>query len=208
MRYVFPKRGILFLLVAGFALSVSGPLSVDAHPHVYIANRFVVMFDDQGLAGIRVNWVFDKYFSNMIISDYDADGNASLEPSEVAQIERVAFRNLSNFGFFMNIKIDGKPFAVKFVQNFNARIKANGALVYAFTVPCHVSAVPGDKEIRAAPYDPSYYTQILFAETDKVRIEGGQAVHCRYRVEKNPVEAYYNGLIHPYEMVLTFRKKQ
>lgn len=39
------------------------PLHLSAHPHAYIANRFTVLFDDQGVAGIRVNWVFDKFLA-------------------------------------------------------------------------------------------------------------------------------------------------
>jgi ABC-type uncharacterized transport system substrate-binding protein len=50
------------------------PCSASAHPHVYVDARVDVVFDDKGLAGFKVTWVFDEMFSNMIAYDFDTNG--------------------------------------------------------------------------------------------------------------------------------------
>jgi ABC-type uncharacterized transport system substrate-binding protein len=64
---------------------------------------------------------------------------------------------------FTFVKIDGRPFAVKFVKDFNAILKDN-RLVYEFFIPCHVTAVDTPKKLTIATYDPFYYTAIYFTE--------------------------------------------
>lgn len=207
MVLIHPMKEKSRLIIAvGIFVWMLLPLHSGAHPHVYIANRFTVLFDDQGMAGIRVNWVFDKFFSTMIREDYDGNHNGALEPAEVSAIKKGAFSNLANHGYFVHIKIDGQPFEVKFVTDFSARMR-EGALIYEFTVPCHVRAAARPKQIRVAPYDPTYYTLILFAETEAVQIKGGAKFKVDHEIEKNPGEAYYNGMIQPYEMILEFHLK-
>lgn len=200
------KEKICLIIAAGIFILIVSPLHLSAHPHTYIANRFTVLFDDRGMAGIRVNWVFDKFFSTMILEDYDGNHNGALEPAEVQSIKKGAFSFLVNHGYFVHIKIDGKPFEVKFVTDFTARIR-RGALIYEFTVPCHVSAAGKPRQIRVAPYDPTFYTLILFAETGAVQIKGGAKFKVDHKIEKNPEEAYYNGMVQPYEMILEFQLK-
>jgi ABC-type uncharacterized transport system substrate-binding protein len=200
------KERVCLIIAAGIFGCMLLPHHLSAHPHTFIANRFMVLFDDQGLSGIRVNWVFDKFFSTMILEDYDGNHNGALEPVEVQTIKKEAFSYLANHGYFVHIKIDGQPFKVKFVTDFTATIR-EGALIYEFTVPCHVRATAQPKQIRVAPYDPTFYTMILFAETGAVQINGGAKFKVGHKIEKNPGEAYYNGMVQPYEMILEFQLK-
>lgn len=197
------RNAILRYLLWVLFVIIAVPHVLWAHPHAYVANRFTVLFDDQGMAAIRVNWVFDKFFSSMLLEEFNSNGNDTLEDDEITAIKKGAFDNLAQFNFFLHIKIDGKPFTVKWVRDFTARLR-DGALIYEFSVPCHVPAGSRIKEIRVAPYDPSFYTCILFAETQAVRIEKGPQFFVDYKIEKNPKEAYYFGMVEPYEMVLQF----
>ncbi len=176
----------------------------DAHPHVFVANRFRIVFDDDGLAGIHVKWIFDKYFSQMLADEFDTDRDGALKPSEVAVIKKDAFSNLANFDYFTFIKISGKPFKVQFVRDFNSTLK-DGVLTYEFLIPCHVKASKTVKELRVSLYDPSYYTLVLFAETDPVTIVNYNGFYVDHKISKNTQESYYDGQVNPYEMVLKFR---
>jgi ABC-type uncharacterized transport system substrate-binding protein len=200
------KVNRFYLCAISVLLIAVSPLDLSAHPHTYVANRFTILFDDQGLTGIRVNWVFDKFFSAMILEDYDGNHDNVLEPSEVETIKKEAFSFLVNQGYFMHIKIDGEPFEVKYVKDFTARTR-DGALIYEFTVPCHVRAAGQPRQIRAAPYDATFYTLVLFAETEAVQIKGGSKFEVNYKIEKNPREAYYHGMVQPDEMILEFYLK-
>jgi ABC-type uncharacterized transport system substrate-binding protein len=97
-------------------------------------------------------------------------------------------------------------FKVKFVKDFNALLDKD-KLVYEFFVPCHVRAIGSYKIIRAAAYDPSYYSTIFFAKHDTVRIENGARFDTAVRVDQNKKETYYYDSVHPWEMTLIFRLK-
>ena len=200
-----PRHACMFLLVCLllelFLLPV--PYS-DAHPHVFVANRFQVVFDDSGLAGIRVKWVFDRYFSQMIADEFDLDKDGALDAGEIASIEEHAFSNLESSAYFTFIQIDAKPFVIQWVRDFKASLN-KGVLNYEFLIPCHVKATEAFKEIRVSPYDPSYYTLVLFAQTDAVTLIQSDGFETDFRVAKNMQESYYDGQVNPYEMALRFR---
>ena len=81
-----------------------------SHPHAFIDNRLTMAFDNDGFAGIRVEWVFDEFFSSMIACDYDTNKNNILENSEITAIGKGAFDNLVNFDYFTVIRIGGEAF--------------------------------------------------------------------------------------------------
>ncbi len=176
-----------------------------SHPHVFLHSSVKVIFDQKGLAGVRFKWVFDEMFSSMIIFDFDKNGNGNFEPEEITELKKGAFANLREFGYFTHIKIDGKPFKVKFVTDFSAAIN-RGKLVYQFLVPCHVQALESFKEVNLSIYDVTFYSSVFLAENPVV-FENRQLYEVQYRIEKNRNNAYYYGQIYPEEIVLRFRRK-
>jgi len=178
-----------------------------SHPHVFIINRITIVFDEQGLAGIRVGWRFDEFFSSMIVSDYDENKNGVFEKSEIIKIENAAFRNLSEFNYFTFIKINGQPFKVKYVREFNASLD-KGFLIYEFFIPCHVKTAPYFKKFTISQYDPTYYTAIFYAENNPVGQEAGSKFETIYHdIAENKNESYYFGMIYPVELTMEFRSK-
>jgi ABC-type uncharacterized transport system substrate-binding protein len=193
-------------LVAAFLLLGLARTSF-SHPHVFVANSLSMVFDDQGLAGVRLKWVFDDFFSSMIAGDYDLNQNSKLDKSEIALIKKEAFANLANFKYFTFIKIDGKLFDVKYVRDFQATL-IEGKLAYEFFIPCHVKAASGFKEFTVSQYDTTYYTYVGFAKDRPVSIEGGAGFEVSHRIAENPKETYYFGMLHPVEVILRFRLKK
>jgi len=199
------KLSLLFIL-AVVGLMVFSPAAYP-HPHVFVVNKMILIFDDRGFSGIRVNWSFDEFFSSMIAGDYDKNRNKKLEIPEVALIKKEAFGYLANFDYFTFIKIDGKPFKVKWVTDFQAEL-SDGKLAYEFFVPCHVKASTIFKEITIAQYDPTYYSSLLFGKNHPVKIEAGEKFETIFKIAENLKESYYYGMVHPVEAILQFRLKQ
>lgn len=200
LRWSIPLAFVSFLVFLSPSLSF-------CHPHVFITNRLTIVFDEKGLAGIRVEWVFDEFFSSMIAGDYDHNRNDKLEDSEISVIKKEAFSYLVNFDYFTFIKINGKPFKVKYVRDFSASL-SKGRLIYEFFVPCHVRAVSAYKKFTISQYDPSYYTAVFFASEQPVIQEGGADFETIYHdIAENKNESYYYGMIHPVELNLEFRVK-
>ncbi len=193
------------LVFAAFLLLVFSQTSF-SHPHAFIDNRLTIVFDDKGFAGIRVEWVFDEFFSSMIAGDYDRNQNDKLENSEIAAIKKEAFDNLAKFNYFTVIRIGGKPFKVKYVRDFSATMKEN-KLIYEFFIPCHIRAVSSFKEIVISQYDPTYYTDMSLDEGQPVIMEGNSGFETSCRIAENPKISYYFGLVHPVETIVRFRLK-
>jgi ABC-type uncharacterized transport system substrate-binding protein len=196
-------------IVIGFAaclllMPATVPIA-SGHPHVFIENTLTLIFDKQGLEGVHVTWVFDEFFSNMIACDYDANRNGRLEASEAKNIKEKAFSNLKNFDYFTFIRIDERPFKVKYIREFSAELK-KGNLIYRFLIPCHVKAGSGYRQFIISQYDPTYYTSVFFAEDNPVSLKGASGFDAGYHIEKNLKKTFYYGQLHPLEVVLNFRK--
>ncbi|GAU09724.1 hypothetical protein DPF_2455 [Desulfoplanes formicivorans] len=181
------------------------PCPVSAHPHVYVDARVDVIFDDAGLSGFRVTWVFDEMFSNMIAFDFDTNGNGRFDAGEVEGVRKGAFSNLREFGYFTRIRIGGKPFAVQFVKDFSATLH-DGVMTYAFFIPCHVRAAATVKKIRLSMYDDTYYTDIALA-SDPVKMVGAERFGADWEVKENPADAFYYGQIFPEDIIITFKER-
>jgi ABC-type uncharacterized transport system substrate-binding protein len=178
---------------------------VSGHAHVWIDHRVIVYFDEEGMAGFKQEWVFDEMFSHMIIHDFDRNQNGEFDPAEVDAVYKGAFSNLKKFEFFTHVKINGKPFKVQFVKEFDAKI-VKDRVVYHFFVPCHIKAASAYKEIRIGGYDESFYTSITLLK-DQVSFRNGAEYEYHHQVELNKAEPYYYGQVYPEEIVLQFRKK-
>ena len=177
-----------------------------AHPHVFIVQRLDVVFDDKGLAGIRVRWIFDDMFASMIAEDHDINRNGKLEANEIQAVKEKAFSFIAEQNYFIFIKIDQKPFQVKFIKNFNAILK-NQKLVYEFLIPCHVTATRNFKKIQVASYDPTYYTAIYFAQNNPVSLTTADRFEVKTAIREDPDTKIYFDMVHPWTLFAEFRKK-
>lgn len=204
MKKVIFKIILYHLFLVADLLAVTS--SVLAHPHVFIVNRVDAVFDDQGLGGIRIKWIFDEFFSAMIMEEYDQNHNGALEDREVTLIKKEAFDYLAEHDYFVFIHIDNAPFKVQFVRDFWASV-SNGRLCYGFLIPCHVKAIHTPKTMRISVYDPTYYSAIFFAEKQPVALENGSRYRITTRIAQNMKDTYYFGLAHPWELTLSFRLK-
>jgi ABC-type uncharacterized transport system substrate-binding protein len=193
------------LALAAFLLFVSADVPY-SHPHVFIHNTLEIVFDQQGLAGVRVKWVFDEFFTSMIADEFDKNHNNKLEKPEIVALRKGAFANLVKFNYFSFIKINGKAFPVEYVRDFSASL-AGGNLMYSFVIPCHVKGTTAFKEFVISQYDPTYYTRVAFAEDRPVSLEGASAFEVDYRISKNMKEAFYYDQVHPVEVILRFKRR-
>lgn len=178
-----------------------------SHPHTFMTQQITSIFDDKGLEGFRVSWEFDDMFAAMIATDYDANQNGLLEADEVAQVKAEAFSYISEFNYFVFIRIDEKPFDVKFIKDFNAILSA-GKLTYTFFIPCHVTAISNYKQAILTTYDPSYYSAILFKQKEPAMLENTDRFDVKTLVKEDKATSIYYDMVNPWALFLDFRKKQ
>lgn len=178
-----------------------------SHPHVFMNQQITSVFDDMGLAGFKIRWEFGDMFSTMITDDYDKNKNGFLEEEEAAVVKEEAFSYISEYNYFIFIKIDGKPFEVKFIKDFSAIIN-NGELIYSFFVPCHVTAISKFKQIIVVTYDPTYYSAILFKKKDPAVLENNELFEVKATVKEDMSTSIYFDMVNPWALFLDFRLKQ
>lgn len=75
----------MFRPAAALALSLAcSPAS--AHPHVFVDVDFELIFENDGrLAAIRTHWLYDAFYSEVVVEDgsRDKDGDGALSPDEL-----------------------------------------------------------------------------------------------------------------------------
>lgn len=69
-----------------FLLSLLPGTAAVAHPHIFVGVELVVTLSEDAPPAIRVDWVYDDYFSLLITSDLgiDLDGDMVLSAEETA----------------------------------------------------------------------------------------------------------------------------
>ena len=197
-------------LIAGFSILTAILLVCHgigfAHPHVFIAQQTRILFDEKGMAGIKVRWTFDEMFSVMILEDFDPDKNKILDEKEVQTIKEKAFSYIAPHNYYVHISIEGKPFRVRFIKDFKAFVKNNN-LIYEFLIPCHVTAVDTPKKITISPYDPEYYSAIYFPEGRHLTIENAERFEVAAKTDIDRSTLFYYETVNPYALFLTFKIK-
>ncbi len=182
------------------------PPAVFAHPHVFIEQKLKLIFNEEGMEGIHVNWRFDDMFSTMIANDHDANKNNQLEPSEVTQIKEKAFAYIAEYHYFFSVKINGTPFIVNDVTDFSAELD-NGKLIYDFFIPCHVTAAKEIKKMVIASYDPNYYSAIYFADDSPYEFINHEGVEINAVIREDMDTLIYFDMVNPWTLFLDFRRK-
>ena len=191
-------------LIIFYSLFIPGYLF--AHPHVFIDDTVIIVFDQDGMVGIKAKWVFDEMFSSMIIHDYDKNKDGIFDLAEIEETKKGAFSNLKKFNYFTHIKIDKKDFIVNYVENFSVCLD-NNRVIYTFFIPCSILATPLYKEVKISMYDDTYYVDIARIDKNSIQFENISLIDYSYKIMENTKNPYYFGQIFPQEIVLKFRKR-
>ncbi len=174
------KKITLFLLFAVLLISINSKIS--AHPHVFIEYWTDVIFKNGKLAGIRVNWFFDEFFSAMVIRQNDKNKNKKFEPAEIKIVKKRAFDNLKNFGYFTYLRVNRRIERPKWVDIFSARIKQN-RLIYSFFVPINAKIKSTQQKLRIKYNDPTIY--VAFSpHKNPVRIKNAAKIKTQIKNNK------------------------
>ena len=176
-----------------------------AHPHVFIDTKITVRFDDKGITGFQITWLFDEMFSSMIIGDFDENRDGTFSKREIENIREGAFSNLKNFHYFTYISVNEKGCSFSSVTEFTAAIHGE-RLIYRFFIPCIISLGGEEKMVKVAAYDETFYCDIAFAETDPVSLQNSNGYTVRYEIVQNKNNPIYGGQVFPFETRFYIRK--
>jgi len=175
------------------ALALLAPAAVaEAHPHIWIRATATLQFEDGKIVGIRHEWVFDDFFSNALITDFDKNKDKQFDAAEVKELEANAFVALKEFGYFTHVRVGGKPVTIETVRDFAPAIKG-GAVVYRFTAVLPQPVDPRATPFDAGIYDHSYYVDVEVNPQLGVKLAGGGSEACKFAVVEDKEAPLYFG---------------
>lgn len=161
------KRRCLLILLLSFAFASS----VWAHPHAFVECTFSFVMDQTGLVGFKQRWALDEMTTVAVLDVVDMDRNGALSAAEKIAVRDLSVDSLLEFHYFTVARINGKDFPIREITDFSAELK-NGKLIYEFIVPCRVASARGEaQEVKAAVYDDSFYTFVVYIEDGAAGID-------------------------------------
>jgi ABC-type uncharacterized transport system substrate-binding protein len=187
-------------------LLLGSALPALAHPHVFIANRTTVTFNQGVLQGISFQWTFDPMFSAMILGDYDPAHTGRFDAAGAAALKAGAFDNLVNYHYFIAIWVGEKPVKKFPIQKFTPSVADKGRLVYSFFVPVKLPVTSADQTVLLTVYDDTYYVAFDILHVEDVTVQSGPDVTCDLSVQKTKVKPEWPGQYMPDQLVIRFKE--
>ena len=159
MRMVMRKLA----LAAAAMLGLVGV--AEAHPHIFIDAKAVLVFNDAGeLTAIRNSWTFDEAFSVWQIQGLDTNGDGITSSEEMQELADENLKGLAQYGFYTSAGNNAAslPFAsmddAKFVFENNRSTLTFGIEPQA---PYRIK-----DRLEIAIADPEYYVAITLNDGD------------------------------------------
>ncbi len=162
------------------AAPLAMPAPTAAHPHIWVDAGLEVYFDDQGrLAALRITWVYDEFFSMLMLSDLELDSGFSgeLTPEDHEALQGFDMNWIEGYHGDVFVTLDGEAL------DLTGPLEWTSELIDDQLVSTHLRALEervtlDGAELRIEVYDPTYYTSYRIVGTPTVQ---GRA-DCRVRI--------------------------
>lgn len=189
-------KGLASFLLALALLATGLPRTADAHPHVWIDTHATLRFDAGKLVALDVVWVFDDFFSSMMIEDFAAKGDKDFTPEGHGELESQVMLPMEEFGFFTHVTADGTTLKIEKIANFKASIE-DGRVIFAFRALLPRAVDPRVTALSVGLYDESYYVELLLDEWDPFRLAGDAVPACAIDMTEDMSRPLYYGAFFP-----------
>lgn len=161
--------------VAGLlVVALASVVPAQAHPHIFIDAKVVVVFDDAGrIATLRHSWTFDTAFSVWMVQGLDTNGDGIVSPEEMQDLADENMVGLAEYGFytFAGDGMDLTPSGDQRMRYEDNRVTLD------YSVEALTPTAPGSR-FELGIYDAEYYVAISFADVSAVTLENAPA-SCR-----------------------------
>ncbi len=179
------RIGVSALIVGLILLLPAGGRAV-AHPHVWIDMRTAALLDDrERVAALRIEWLFDRFYSAFAQEDVDTDGNGVITDAEADRWARTALENIAKVGYFAEILVDGQSRPPVKAGQAIGRWR-DGQLHMSFVVHLDQPADPRKQVFGYMAYDPDFYIDIRHPDgAGAAMVEGPGSGTCTAKVGRS-----------------------
>jgi len=155
-------------------LLLLSPGPAQAHPHVFVEYSFDLLFADDGLEGLRIIWVFDEFFSSLLLQTYDVNRDERFSPEEARRVDREQFSYFRPFNYNTELFLNDASVPVPAARDFQPSVRDHRV---AFTFTLALGA-PRQREgtLEVIVDDPDYYFAMVYdARTPARAVPMGRA---------------------------------
>jgi ABC-type uncharacterized transport system substrate-binding protein len=169
------------------------PAGAHAHPHVWVTMRTTILFAPDGaVTGLRQDWTFDDMYSAFALTGLEAKRKGQFTRGELQPLAQVNVDSLKDFGYFTFARIDGERrqsdvfgAPVDYWLDYDSEA---AELTLHFTLPFKEPVTA--KRLVIEVYDPEFFIDFGFAESDAVKLVGAPA-QCAVAAEKPQDENFF-----------------
>jgi ABC-type uncharacterized transport system substrate-binding protein len=158
----------------------AAPLPASAHPHAWIDVEVQVQFDSSArVRGLRMIWLFDEMYSAYITQGLVFSGAGKADSGQTTRILQVIMKNLARFHYMTRVEAGTNE--IRFGSPDEAAIDFKGrrlelTFTLSFALPLPAREIP----VTYSVYDPSYYIEMLHAESEEAIHLVNAPADCRY----------------------------
>lgn len=194
-------RKLFFLLI--FFLVLTGSKSF-AHPHVFLDAYIKIVFEEDQIKQLKIQFDFDQMFSADLIKSFDTDSSGQFENHEIDSLYANAFGALQSSNYLLHVYDDEQSLNFNSAHSFKASINEKGAVVYNFTIDTDIPTNIKNKKLKIALFDESYFTDVFITQENFSFENEGQA-KFEWEVIEDESQAFYFEQLFPYTAILTFK---
>lgn len=168
-------------LIAAAAFMGIALTQASAHPHVFVTIKSEIVYGTDGaINAVRHAWTFDDMFSTYALQGLESKQKGVFTREELAPLAEVNVTSLKEYDYFTQGLVNGKKIEFSGATDYWLEFK-DSTLTLHFTLPVKapVKAAAADLEI----YDPAYFIDFSFVETNPVTLAGAPQ-QCKINIAK------------------------
>ncbi|MEM9550880.1 MAG: DUF1007 family protein [Pseudomonadota bacterium] len=165
----------------GLALGCSTAAPVVANPDVWVKVKYLLTFSETALTGLKIDWAFDPFLSNRVITQFDADNDRAFSAEETQALKSALFDPLTDKHYFLQVISGDTAQPIRF-DAIVPRIEGDQFAV-TFTAtpqdPIDYHRTP----VAIGTYDADVFFDFTLADAEFLRVDGPFDPSCRFRVQ-------------------------
>ena len=155
----------------GVAALALAPAPAFAHPHIWVDAGLEIFFDDDGkLAALRITWVYDEFFSMLMLSDLELDSafDDELTPEDHDALQGFDMNWVEGYHGDVHLRAGGAPVALTGPLEWTSDY-VDGQLISTHLRALEERISADSADVAIAVYDPTYYTEYRIVGQPRVR---------------------------------------
>ena len=183
-------------LIVALSLLAALPGAASAHPHVLNDVHALVEFKDGKIVSLYMGWKFDPVFSASLVKDFDKNKNNRLDPDEIKDIEREAFQDTKDQGYFTYARIGEAPVQWPTATDFKI-VAVKDSLMYAFRLSLPRPVDPRKEAFSFTTYEETFYIDMDFPTDNAVTLNGEGSAGCKAIIAPDRGNTIFGGAVTP-----------